>query len=60
MHLFFVGVYFLEVEIAEVAPAIIRTANGFEGQCGLVLVKHHLKEHIFVGSVLAIEHKLEV
>ena len=60
LFLFFVSVYLFQVEVAEILPTIIRTTNSFQRKSGLVLVKHHLEKHVFVGSVLAIEHKLQV
>ena len=56
----FVVVNLLQIIFAEVAPVIIGGYVCRNGQRSLLFVKQYLEDDVFVGKVLAIEHKLDV
>ena len=51
---------FIQAVLAKVRPAVVGTADGLEGQRGLLFVEQHLKEHILIFGMAAIEDELQV
>ena len=58
--LFLVGVYLLQVMLAEVAPMVIGGAVGADRQLSLLLIEQHLEEDVVVVRAAAVEDELHV
>ena len=58
--LFLVGVYLLQVMLAEVSPMVIGGAVGADRQLSLLLIEQHLEEDVVVVRAAAVEDELHV
>ena len=51
---------FIHTVVSEVAPPVVGTGDWCEGQGGLDFVEEHLKEHVLILGIAAIEDELQV
>ena len=58
--LFLVGVYLLQVMLAEVAPVVIGGAVGADRQLSLLLIEQYLEKDVVVVRTAAVEDELHV